>query len=310
LASSGDNLQLIELTASTGMMGETSLRIDRKPDFFKLLEKRGKTTVFVAVEDNRIVGSLCVSLQEVYVGGQVLPLHYIGDFKVAASHRKMGIGLRLCDELANCIIPEGADLAFLNVAKGNKQPYSNIKNRTNIPDFENIGIFKIHQFIGKRTTVTHPLYKIEESPVSEELLKFLNGYYGKYELGAVITKENWKRVSIFIIKNENHIIAAMCLADTMAFKQNVVIKLSWKFKYLLKFLTGPGEFRFSKMPLTNEPVRLIYIKYLAVNDLQKQLVKSLINHARNIAFENLIPSASIGLHEKDLCTIAFPVFSN
>jgi ribosomal protein S18 acetylase RimI-like enzyme len=203
LASSGDNLQLIELTASTGMMGETSLRIDRKPDFFKLLEKRGKTSVFVAVEDNRIVGSLCVSLQEVYVGGQVLPLYYIGDFKVAASHRKMGIGLRLCDELANCIIPEGADLAFLNVAKGNKQPFSFFKNRTNIPDFENIGTFKIRQFVGKRIAITRPLYKIEESPVSEELLKFLNGYYGKYELGAVITKEKLEESQIFIIKNEN-----------------------------------------------------------------------------------------------------------
>ena len=96
LANKEDNQQLIQLTAATGMTGETSLRIDRNPDFFKLLDKRGESRVIIALDGNSIVGSICVSLQQIYVGGQVLPLYYIGDFKVAASHRKMGIGLQLC----------------------------------------------------------------------------------------------------------------------------------------------------------------------------------------------------------------------
>ena len=69
LATSGDNEQLIRLTAATGMAGSIGLRIDRKPDFFKLLELRGDTKVFVALDEDRIIGCLCVSLQQVYVGG-------------------------------------------------------------------------------------------------------------------------------------------------------------------------------------------------------------------------------------------------
>ena len=159
--------QLIELTAATGMTGETALRIDRNPDFFKLLDKRGESRVFLALDENKVIGSLCDSLQQVYVGGQVLPLHYIGDFKVAASHRNRGIGFQLCNELANDIVPKGADLAFLNVSKGNSKPFTFFKNRPNIPDFDNIGIFKIHQFIGRRKRISDHERQIEETPARQ-----------------------------------------------------------------------------------------------------------------------------------------------
>ena len=53
------------------------------------------------------------------------------------------------------------------------------------------------------------------------------------------------------------------------------------------------------MPLINEPVRMMYIKYLVVNNHDKQLVKLLINHARNLVYEKFYSFVSIGLHEKD-----------
>src|SRR5665213_1087492 len=166
LATNEDNQQLIELTAASGMTGETSLRIDRKPDFFKLLNMRGDSKVFVAVDGNTIIGSLCVSLHQVYLGAQIFPLYYIGDFKVAEPFRYKGVGLQLCNELANYVVPIGADLAFLNVSKGNDKPFSFFKNRPNIPDFDNIGVFHIHQFVGKKRKTVHPQYKIELNPVS------------------------------------------------------------------------------------------------------------------------------------------------
>lgn len=301
LANNADNQQLIELTASTGMMGETALRIDRNPDFFRLLNMRGESKVFVALDGDTIIGSLCVSLQEVYISGQILPVHYIGDFKVAASKRNMGVGLELCNELANYVISQGADIAFLNVAKGNSKPFSFFKNRPNIPDFENIGVFKIHQFIGKRKKAIHHKCKIEQTPISDELIRFFDAYYSKYELGPLITKGKLAGTMIFKICDKNDIIAAMCLQDTMQAKQNVVTNLSRKMTYLLRLLNSfSGVLGISKMPFINEPVRMIYIRYLAVNKYEKSLVRLLINHARNIAYDKSYSFASIGLHEKDI----------
>ena len=296
-----DNQQLIQLTAATGMMGETALRIDRKPDFFKLLGRRGESRVIVALDGMTIIGSLCVSIQQVWVGGEILPLYYIGDFKVAASHRNMGIGLQLCNELANVIVPEGADLAFLNVSKGNSKPFSFFKNRPNIPDFDNIGIFKIHQFIARKKKIPGQQKRIQETPVSEELLSFLNRQYRQYELGPVITKENLEGAQIFSIRDRNNeIIAVMCLTDTMHMKQNVVLRLPSKLKWLLNILNSLSRISgFSKMPSINEPVLMLYIKFLAVNHCEKKLVTLLVNQARNIAYKKSYSFVSIGLHERD-----------
>ncbi len=306
LATNEDNQQLIELTAASGMMGEIALRIDRKPDFFKLLKLRGKSKVFVAVDGNTIIGSVCVSLQSVYIGGEIFPIQYIGDFKVAELYRNKGVGLQLCNQLANYLVSIGADLAFLNVSKGNSKPFSFFKNRRNIPDFENIGIFNIHQFIGKKRKSIHHQYRVELTPVTDELITFLNAYFSKYELGSVITKEKLEGANLFTIQHKDNIIAAMCLMDTMNIKQNVVTKLSWKMKCLLKFMNAFHRISgISKMPLMNEPVRMMYIKYLAVNNHEKQLVKLLVNYARNIVYESSYSFVSIGLHEKDTLNTCF-----
>ncbi len=94
--------------------------------------------------------------------------------------------------------------------------------------------------------------------------------------------------------------------DTMNVKQNVVTKISWKMKYLLKVVNSFNWVSgISKMPSINEPVRMMYIKYLAVNNAEKQLTKLLINYARNIVYERSYSFVSIGLHEKDPLNTCF-----
>ena len=306
LATTDDNQQLIELTAASGMMGDIALRIDRKPDFFSLLNMRGETKVFVALDNDIIIGSLCVSLQQVYVGEQILPLAYIGDFKIAASYRNKGIGLQLCNEVADYLVLIGADLAFLNFSKGNTKPVSFFKNRPAIPDFDKIGVFNIYQFVGRKKNSFHPHYKIESTPATDEIINFLNSHYCKYELGPVITKEKLSGSIVFSIQHKNKLVAVMCLTDTMQVKQNIVMKLTWKMKYLLKILNSvSGITGFSKMPLLNEPVQMMYIKYLAVNNLENTLIKLLINHARNIVYKRSYSFISIGLHKKDPINYSF-----
>jgi len=90
---------------------------------------RGETKVFIALDEDTIIGCLCVSLQQVYVGGEIYPLQYIGDLKVLEAYRNQGIGRKLCNAMADHVIAFGSDLAFLNVSKGNTKPISFFKNR-------------------------------------------------------------------------------------------------------------------------------------------------------------------------------------
>jgi ribosomal protein S18 acetylase RimI-like enzyme len=299
-ATKKDNHQLIELTASLGMKGETGLRIDRKPDFFKLLQMRGETTVFVALDDEHIIGCLCVSRQEVYVSGEVYPLQYIGDFKVAEAYRNKGIGLQLCNNLADFVIARDADLAFLNVSKGNTKPLSFFKDRPGIPDFHNIGVFNIHQFVGRKKKPYHPGYTVQAVPVNNQFVQFLNGRYSKYQLGPVITNENLHHTSNFVVEHNNEIVAAISLVDMMDVKQNVATKIPLKQKLMLRCINAlSGLLGISRMPVPNEPVQMMYVKYIAVKNNEKQLVNLLINYGRNIVYEKQYSFISLGLHEKD-----------
>lgn len=300
IATNEDNSKLTQLTATSGMAGDIGLRIDRNPDFFSLLKMRGDSRIFVAEENNIIIGVICVSLQNVFIGGQILPLWYVGDFKVAEPFRNKGIGLQLCNEMADYVISCNADLAFLNVSKGNTKPISFFKNRPNVPDFDNIGIFKIYQIIGKKTKSLSDKYSIEETTLNDELLNFFNSYYCNYQLGHFLTKEKFDNTRVFIIRQDEKILAAMSLIDTMPLKQNVVISLSWKLKLALKLINIYGSIAgFSKMPALNQPVKMLYVKYLAVDSNSYGMVKPLVTYARNIAYEKSYSYVSIGLHEKD-----------
>lgn len=299
LANRADNYQLLQLTSAADMAGETGLRIDRHPDFFRLLEMRGDTKVFVALDGRKIIGSLCATLQYVYVGGKVYPLQYIGDFKIDKAYRNRGIGLRLCDEMANYVIAIGSDLAFLNVSMGNTKPLSFFRNRPNVPDFDNIGIFHSYQFVGKKRTTTITA-NVEAAQVSVEIINFLNGHHRNYELGVVVTEKSLEGAEIFVVREQERIVAAMCLVDTMDVKQNVVTKISWKMKTLLTAINAiSGLTGLSKMPGVNTPVQMMYIKYLCVPGNDKRIVRILINHARCLVYEKSYSFISIGLHEKD-----------
>ena len=59
------------------------------------------------------------------------------------------------------------------------------------------------------------------------------------------------------------------------------------------------------MPQLNQPVRMIYIKYMAVKDNRQDLVKFMIHHARNRVYKNEYSFVSIGLHEKDTLNRCF-----
>jgi hypothetical protein len=169
-----------------------------------------------------------------------------------------------------------------------------------VPDFDNIGIFKIYQIIGKRMKPTFHKYFIEETLLSDDIVQFFNSHYINYQLGTVITEEKFNATKVFIIREGEKIIAAMSLIDTMPVKQNVIIALSWKLKMVLKLINVFSSLSgFSKMPILSEPVKMLYIKYLAAESNNKQLVKLLLNYARNLAFEKSYSYVSVGLHEKD-----------
>lgn len=307
LADFEDNKQLIELTRTSGMPGQMALRIDRYPDFFKLNNLRGETKVFVAYEKNKIVGCICVSKQNVFINKNEYPLYYICDFKVAPAYRNQGVGFELTNKVVGYLESQGADFAFLNISKGNKRPFVFFSDRGQYPDFQNIGTFTTFQYIGSKKSFSNKKYKIESTNGTDEILKFLNSFYSSYELANVITKDKIKNSDLYIIKENNKILAVMSLIDTMPMKQNVVLRMPGYLKASIACINLFGNlFNLSKLPKEKESIKMLYIKYLAIHNNDKALISALINFAKQQAYYKSYAFISISMHENDILLQKLP----
>ncbi len=90
-----DNNKLVELASPTPMRGTISICIQRKPDFFSLLNKKGKPHVIVAEEDDMIVGCVSIVQEEMVLLNQPTSFHYLCDLKVHPEYRSKKIGTKL-----------------------------------------------------------------------------------------------------------------------------------------------------------------------------------------------------------------------
>ncbi|MBC2838992.1 GNAT family N-acetyltransferase [Robiginitalea sp. SC105] len=298
-ATAGDNSQLLSLTRSSGMSGTIALRTDRDPDFFAIMKLRGESRVFVALDGEKLVGSICVSKEEVFVSGGNTPLFYITDFKVDPAYRNLGIGLELTWEVVRYLVARKADLALLHVAHGNKRPFVFFRDREKYPDFESIGLFRIYQFPAARKRLKkRPDIRVLKS--GKMVLEFLNGHYGNRELARLIVPGDLEGVQTLAVFRNDQPVAMLCLQDINSIKRHVVLGMPWYLKAtvavlnVMRPITGTP-----RLPRVGEPIRMLHIKYLASPKADRNAVRNLIAFARREAYSKSCVFLSHGLHEKD-----------
>ena len=298
-ATSLDNPQLLELTRSAGMPGTIGLRTERDPDFFGMMRLRGPSTVLVAVAGERVVGSICLSKEDAYESGAKCELYYISDFKVHPRYRNQGIGLQLTHEGVDYLMENQADLALLHVAKGNARPFAFFSERTPTPIYENIGAFRVIQFLGKKKLRASDS-AICELDAGPEVLQFLNDYYKERQLARVVTGSDLENVLIYGYFKGGEIRALLCLQDTGAFKQHVITRLPALLRGIVSLNNAVCRLLgTTRLPRVSEPIRMLYIKYLAAPDGNRKVVRCLIRKARQVAFDGSYAFVSLGLHERD-----------
>lgn len=303
-----DDRSLLGLTSSAVMPGIIKLMTSRQPSFFNLVRQRGVSKVIVAEEDNELIGSICISQEIVFIDKKPCKLFYISDFRVNHSQRNKGIGLQLTNEAVCCLEKQDADFAFLNVSKGNKRPFVFFSDRKKFPDFENIGIFNIYQFLGAKKGANND-FQVLETSADQKIIDFLNEYHSNFQLAPVLDYDQLENTSIYTIEENNDLLAVMCIGDYNDCKQHIVISLPW---YLQLSIIVMNLFRTisgtNLLPTTNQPIKMLHIKYLAVKRRDKRLIKSLIRRAQNEVQLKSYSFVSLGLHEKDPLIEKLPKF--
>ena len=128
-------------------------------------------------------------------------------------------------------------------------------------------------------------------------------------MAPVLDSKLLDRTSIYIVKEKGDLVAAMCLGDYDNCKQHIVLELPW---YLKLTISGMNIIRTikgaKKLPGINQPIKMLYVKYMAVKKHDKRLIKSLIRKAQNEVHFMSYSFVSLGLHEKDPLIQRLPSF--
>jgi len=305
-ATEADNPGLINLTSLTPMKGEISIRIDRHPDFFRLLKRRGNCIVYVMEKDEEIIGSFSAAEVKCFINGKQSIVYYIADLKIHPIIQKTVYTVRLISVLYDHLVKKDADIVFCTVAYGNDEVLPFFNGRAGLPRFKNIGIFTVFQMIPFPQARINNHYHIEQSTIDNDLLSLYNEYAKKYQFGHLLNKHSLDSTINYSIKLDGDYKAAISLVDVGDAKQNVIIKLPTPIRILVKFMNCISRILpIFHLPHPNEPIKILYIKAFAWKDDYKDAFKILIDKAMETAYRRKYNFLSIGLHEKDLLQKTF-----
>jgi len=299
-ATRSDNEGLLSLTSMTPMGGTISIRIDRHPDFFRLLDRRGRSHVLVAEEDGRIIGCVSVARVSVHVDGRCESVHYLGDLKTHPQHRGTGLAVRLLKSMHRDLLEADADLVMCTAAYGNKNVLPFFDGRAGLPKAVALGTFNVYQILPSPRRPRMRAYDIQEEPDHPDLCRLYNDHFRRYQFGPVFQPSSLHMSRHWVARSGGAIRAALSLVDIGDAKQNVLIRLPFGLGIFVSFLRPLRHlFPIANIPEKNHPIRILYIKAWACHEDQDKALDLLIQTARNVSLKENFHFLAIGVHEKD-----------
>jgi ribosomal protein S18 acetylase RimI-like enzyme len=295
-----DNDGLINLTSLTSMKGKISIRVDRKPDFFRLLEMRGHSFVMVAESNNQIIGSYSVSAMPVYFLDVSETAYYLSDFRVHPAYRKSKVALELTEAVILKLQSLHANLLFSIVMSGNVAVSSFLKGSSNWPAAKVAGLFNAYQIIPTTYKPKNSKYLVVEADSDSSCIEFFNNFAKKFSFSPVLSESSFDNTILLTASVDNELVAAICLSDVSRQKQEVLTSLPFFLKNVIVFTNFIRmTLSMNKLPEISENVKVLYIKSFACKPDHKAALKLLLSRARNIAYEKQYHFLTIGIHEKN-----------
>jgi GNAT superfamily N-acetyltransferase len=95
------------------------LGVDSSPDYFARSRPFRDWHVFVAVENDIIVGSAAFAVNDTYVEGTQIKTAYEHGFIVDPLHRRKGIAEKLQGHIEDTALENDVDLLYLNIIEDN-----------------------------------------------------------------------------------------------------------------------------------------------------------------------------------------------
>lgn len=294
----GDSEKLIELTSLAPMKGTIGLKIDRQPDFFRLLNLSESSIVLVAENNQqRIVGCFAATKNKMAINNELRCVYYLRDLKVHPECKGSTIAYTLVKNMYSILLKEGADILCCTMASGNNAVLPFFKGRAGIPAFDEVVKYNVYQILpAYNSKFSDTQLRQDETLLADFFKKKFGGFTFK---PCEISPEELKECVNFSTFDKKGDGAAIAAFDPSFCKQNIVTHYSYSIAVLLNILRLLKYFtKLPSLPKKNVPLKIIYAKYLAFEGSEHSL-KNVIQQLRHYAFNKNYHLIAIAVDERD-----------
>jgi ribosomal protein S18 acetylase RimI-like enzyme len=290
-----DNDALNELQKKCPMGTSLVLGIDSSPDYFARSRPFKDWHVFVAVENDAIVGSAAFAIDDTYVGGRQVRSAYEYGFIVDPLHRRKGIAEELQRHIADSALDNGVDLLHLDIIEDNI-PSLNLFSKMGFEKVKDCMTISLMPYKKQRITAEENIRSMEEADI-EDVAGLINEMYRGYDFFAPFESKDFAEYvgriphfdfrNILVFEDKGQLEACLGIWDYNKVRKYIVEKLNWRLSLQTQLIRLIGLFK--RMPYIPRPGEPLLSYNLATMAYKKpESIGELLKKAVNIALDNKI----------------------
>lgn len=294
-ATKDDNDTLNEIQKKCPMGTSLVLGVDSSPDYFARSKPFKDWHVFVAVEDNTIVGSAAFAIKDTYVEDKQIKTAYEYGFMVDPSHRRKGIAGELQRHIERIALDNNIDLLHLDIIEDNF-PSINLFSGMGFKKAKDCTIFSLMPYKKQKTAVEANVRGMDETDV-DAVTNLINETYRNYNFFTPYNPNDFtefvKRMphfgfhNILLLEDNDGIKACLGYWEYNKVRRYVVQNLNWKMKAQTYLIRVIGLFtKMPPIPKLGEALPSYNLVMLAYRNPES--LAELIRNVVNIALKNKI----------------------
>jgi GNAT superfamily N-acetyltransferase len=294
-AAERDNDALNELQKKCPMGTSLVLGVDSSPDYFARSRPFRDWHVFVAVENDIIVGSAAFAVNDAYVEGTQIKTAYEYGFIVDPLHRRKGIAEKLQGHIEHAALENDVDLLHLNIIEDNI-PSIRLFSKMRFEKVKDCMTISLMPYKWQKISGEGNVRSMEEADV-DDVTDLINEMYRGYDFFAPFQPKEFVEYlgriphfdfhNILVLEVDGKLEACLGLWECDKVRKYIVEKLNWRMsaqKYLIRLIG-----LFARMPYIPKPGEPLLSYNLATLAYRKpQSMTKLLKKTVNVALENKI----------------------
>ena len=289
-ANKDDNDSLILLQRKCPQGTNLVLGLDSSPDYFARSKPYEDWRVFVAVENDKIIGSAGCAVRDTFVGGRLLKTAFLYGLMVDPQHRRKGIAKKLHTNLEQFALKRDVDLIYLIVTEENI-PSMNLVANMGFRRVKDCAVFSLMVYKKHLDTGDGVVRSMVEGDVPK-VVDLINNTFHDYDFFAPFEIDDFveyvERMPFFNLQNiqvleeDGDVKACLGYWDYNKIVRFTVEKFNWRMKLLSLTTKILGLFtEMPDIPKPGETLKSYSLTTLAYEDIES--IARLIEHVDNIA---------------------------